>query len=177
MHKGSFVKMEAFVKKFLNKTENLHIIDLGSQDVNGSYKSLFSNKKWTYTGVDMSPGKNVDIVLNDVYNWQELRSNSFDVFISGQTFEHIEFFWLVMLEIRRILKEGGLCCIIAPSTGPEHKYPVDCWRFYADGFRALAKYAQLEILSVYTQWEDVGYEDGSDIWHDSVLICKKNIIG
>ena len=30
----------------------------------------------------------------------------------------------------------------APSRGPEHRYPNDCWRFYPDGYRALAKYAR-----------------------------------
>jgi hypothetical protein len=71
-----------------------------------------------------------------------------------------------MLEIARILKEDGMCCIIAPSAGIEHKYPQDCWRYYPDGFRVLAKYAGLEILDVYTQWDN-------DVWKDSVLICKK----
>ena len=76
--------------------------------------------------MDMTPGKNVDIVLPSPYRWRGIESNSVDVLISGQAFEHIEFFWITMLEIARVLKPGGLCCIIAPSGGAEHKYPVDC---------------------------------------------------
>ena len=94
--------------------------------------------------MDLSEGENVDLVLSDPYSWSEIRSSSVDVFVSGQAFEHIEFFWQTMLEIARALKPGGLCCIIAPSGGPEHKYPLDCWRFYPDGFRALARYAGLD---------------------------------
>jgi SAM-dependent methyltransferase len=122
----------------------------------------------------MVEGKNVDVVLKNPYVWKEMATGSVDVFVSGQAFEHIEYFWVTMLEISRVLKPGALCCIIAPSGGYEHRYPVDCWRFYPDGFSSLARFAQLDVLDVYTQWEPKGYEvDDSDNWQDSVLICKK----
>lgn len=175
MHIGSLDKMKKFVDKYLKdyQDKNLKILDVGSQDVNGSYKQFFNSPKWNYTGLDMVPGNNVDVVLKDVYNWTEIKSNSYDVIVTGQVFEHVEYIWVTILEIARTLKEGGLCCIIAPSNGSEHRYPVDCWRYYPDGFRALAKYAGLNVLEVYTQWQNVGYPDGSDIWKDSVLICQK----
>lgn len=175
MHKSSIIKMDNFANKYLDKNKCLRILDLGSQDVNGTYKSIFNNDQWIYVGCDMVSGNNVDIVLKDIYDWKEIESNSFDVVITGQVFEHVEYFWITIIEIERILKEEGVCCIIAPSNGMEHLYPVDCWRFFPDGFRALAKYASLEILEVYTQWEDLGYKDGSDQWKDSVLICKKPV--
>lgn len=175
MHLSSYCKMKKFRQKYLADKENkkLVILDIGSQDINGSYKDIFNSPEWKYRGVDMCKGKNVDIVLSDIYNWKEIRSRSVDVVISGQAFEHIEYIWLTMSEIYRVLKHDGLCCIIAPSNGREHKYPIDCWRIYPDGFRALAKYAKLEPIEVYTQWGQEGYEDGSDMWHDSVLIAKK----
>lgn len=175
MHKSSIDKMKSFRKQYLSGKEDceLKILDLGSTDIGGSYRTIFDEEKWGYTGIDLLPGKNVDIVLSDPYNWLEIESSSSDVFISGQTFEHIEYFWQTMLEIARVLKPGGLCCIIAPSGGPEHRYPVDCWRFYPDGFKALARYARLEVLEVRTQWEDEGHSDGSDIWADTMLVARK----
>ncbi len=175
MHLSSIDKMKLFRKNYLSGKENirLKIIDLGSTEIGGTYKSIFDEEKWEYTGLDMMPGKNVDIVLSDPYNWLEIESDSADVFISGQTFEHIEYFWKTMLEIVRVMKSGALCCIIAPSSGPEHKYPADCWRFYPDGFKALARYAKLEVLEANTQWNPAGYTDGSDMWADTVLVAKK----
>jgi len=178
MHKSSLDKMEKFVNTYLDKNKKLKILDIGSQDVSeegyyGSYKHLFDSELWEYTGVDLCAGKNVDVVLKDVYRWSEFNSNSFDVIISGQAIEHIEFFWVTMYEVSRALKFEGICCIIGPSGGYEHRYPIDCWRFYPDGFKALIKYAKLEPVEVYTQWETLGYNDGSDDWHDSVLIAKK----
>jgi len=175
MHLSSIDKMKFFRDKYLSGQEGafLKILDLGSMEIGGSYRSIFDEEKWEYTGMDLMPGKNVDIVLSDPYNWLEIKSNSVDVFISGQTFEHIEYFWRTMSEITRVLKPGALCCLIAPSGGPEHRYPVDCWRFYPDGFKALARYAGLEVLEVGTQWESKGYSDGSDGWADTMLVAGK----
>jgi len=175
MHLSSIDKMKVFRDKYLSGKEDskLRILDLGSMEIGGSYRSIFDEDKWEYTGMDLLPGKNVDIVLSDPYNWLEIESNSVDVFISGQTFEHIEYFWKTMLEIARVLRPGALCCIIAPSGGPEHRYPVDCWRFYPDGFKALSCYAGLEVLEVGTQWEPKGYSDGSDMWADTMLVAGK----
>jgi hypothetical protein len=152
--------------------EPLRILDIGSLDVNGSYRELFSVSPWVYTGLDMGAGKNVDVVVHTPYVWREVASASADVVISGQAFEHIEYFWITMLEIARVLKVGGICCILAPSSGPEHRYPVDCWRFYPDGLTALAAFARLEMIEAVTQWENVGDAE-SDLWHDSMLVCRK----
>jgi SAM-dependent methyltransferase len=112
-------------------------------------------------------------MLKDIYNWKNIKSQQYDIVISGQVFEHVEYMWVTILEIARVLKDDGICCIIAPSSGNEHKYPVDCWRFYPDGFRALTKYAGLNKLEVYTQWNKELYPEFNPVWKDSVLICKK----
>lgn len=178
MHLSSLDNMKKFVADHLDskKNESLVVFDLGSQAIGGSYRSLFECENWNYIGVDVCSGSNVDLILDDPYRWGEIKSNTVDVLVSGQTFEHIEYFWLTMQEISRVLKPEGLCCIIAPSGGPEHRYPVDCWRFYPDGLRALARYVGLEVLSARTQWESRGYPDDSDTWADSVLIARKSEI-
>jgi len=177
MHQSSLDKMLSFRKRHLDHRKNdpLVILDLGSLDVNGSYREYFEVfSSWAYQGMDTQSGKNVDIVLKDCYRWREIPSNGADVLISGQAFEHIEFFWITMLEIARVLKAGGLCSIIAPSGGFEHRYPVDCWRFYPDGFSALARFARLNVLEVSTQREpDEKYTDESNQWQDTMLVCQK----
>jgi hypothetical protein len=177
MHQSSLDKMVAFRKKYLagKKNHPLLILDLGSMDVNGSYRECFGDSRWTYRGIDLAAGANVDIVLEDPYHWREIRSSTADVVVSGQAFEHIEFFWLTMLEIARVLKPEGLCCLIAPSGGPEHRYPVDCWRFYPDGFTALARFASLDVLEVFSQNGISGYADESDLWRDTVMVCRKTV--
>lgn len=176
MHQSSYDKMAEFCRDHLGALKNrpLTIVDLGSCDYNGSYRALFDRAPWRYIGADLKAGENVDLVLRDPYHWRELKSESVDVLVSGQTFEHTEFFWETSLEIARVLKPGGLCCIIAPASGPEHRFPLDCWRIFADGFRAIARYAGLEVLYARTQWEELPqYDSESNKWHESILIARK----
>lgn len=169
-------KMIGFRDKYLAAlTESaLVIYDLGSRAVSGgSYRPVFEHSPWIYKGIDLEPGENVDVILSRPYAWKELPAESADVLVSGQALEHIEYFWLTMLEVWRVLKPGGLCCIIAPSGGPEHRYPVDCWRFFPDGLEALSRYAGFETEQIYKQQGSTGHSDGSDLWQDSFLVCRK----
>jgi SAM-dependent methyltransferase len=174
MHLSSLLNMERFRDQYLADrfTQPLNILDLGSTEMGACYKPIFNKPSWIYVGVDLSPGPNVDVVLKRPYDWREIPSASVDVLISGQVLEHVEYFWITALEVSRVLKPGGLACIIAPSSGPEHRYPVDCWRFYPDGMCAFAKFARLHALEVRTDWNG-SVDPGSDFWHDSVLIVRK----
>ena len=87
--------MSAFRRDYLEarRAEPLVVLDLGSQDINGSYRPLFAVPPWKYVGVDLAAGPNVDVVLADPYDWREIDPESADVIVAGQTFEHTEFFW------------------------------------------------------------------------------------
>jgi len=171
MHDSSHEKMSAFVDICLDahRDDALDILDFGSQVVDSqgqSYRPLFDAPAWQYKGLDIEEGHNVDIVVADAYNWAEVPSDSVDIVISGQALEHVKFFWASTFEIVRVLRPGGLAVIIAPSGGFEHRYPVDCWRFYRDGFVALNEYIGGELVDAFTDW-------GNLDWEDSILILRK----
>ena len=138
--------MRSFVGTLPDK--ELLILDIGSQIVSRqseSYRPLFTNSKWKYTGADITQGNNVDIVLEQQYKWQ-FEDNVFDVIISGQTIEHVEYPWEWFKEMARILKPGGICCIIAPAVFKTHRFPIDTYRYYPDGMKALAKWSGLKVI-------------------------------
>lgn len=170
MHKSSFQSMEKFKNNYLNTEDSLNILDIGSYDASDTsynYGRFLREDNWKYRGMDIQEGPNVDIVVSDIYNWIEIEDSSFDVVISGQAFEHMEFFWKAIKEIERILKPGGLCCIIAPSGGPKHgDADTDCYRFYEDGMSALAKYVDFEVIHVSTNAD-------AKPWCDTCLVAKK----
>ena len=165
MHESSFAHMRRLILR-LDRNASLRILDIGSYDVNGSYRTLLDAPNWTYTGVDLEAGPGVDVVLKSPYHLP-FASGSIDLVVSGQAFEHVEFFWMTWLEMMRVLKPGGMVFLIAPSRGPEHRYPQDCWRFYPDGFRALAKFGNCELIEVSTDWEPHP-DPGSAEWGDTV---------
>lgn len=166
--------MQWFIDNYLDKKPR-RVLDIGSCDANATYKNLFPQAGLEYVGLDMADGPNVNFVPPNPYIWHELSDNSFDVVINGQAFEHIEFFWLTMLEMARVLRVGGMICLIAPRGFNRHRFPVDCWRFDADGLVALARWSNLEILHCST---DMGPENCGSEWHidqseDSFLIASK----
>ena len=171
MHETSYETMRTFVRVHLDVARGhpLEVLDFGSQMVDGqplSYPNLFDDPAWHYRGLDIVAGLNVDVVVDDAYDWRDIPDDSVDLVISGQALEHVEFFWASVFEIVRVLKPGGLTAIIAPSGGFEHRYPVDCWRFYPDGFLALARYVECEVVDVFTDWQH-------GEWDDSILVMRK----
>lgn len=159
MHAESIQEMKEFADKYVGA--NAKVLDVGSLDINGSYRGLFGKG---YVGLDIVPGPNVDLCVDDPYGWP-LEIKSFDVVISGQAFEHIEFPEKTMLEISRVLKPGGYCCIIAPSAGPKHDYPKDYRRFDVKSLRQLAKDGSLKVISAVV--------NETPVWNDAVLIGQK----
>lgn len=171
MHCSSLKAMFDFLKSYVKPGDM--ILDVGSRVCeNGkvNYGRLLSDNV-TYTGLDIEPGKNVDIVVADQCKWDEIESDSFDVVISGQAFEHIEFFWVTFKEMARVLKPDGYMCIIAPKLQKEHKFPVDCWRFLPDGMRALAKWAGIKCISASAR--SFSYNEKPNDTYDCVGVFQK----
>lgn len=179
MHKASYLRMEYLIgyyePYFTKEQEKIKVLDVGSYDVNGSYRSILPEQKYVYTGLDMCAGPNVDYVPEDIYHWKEMEDDQFDLVISGQAFEHMEYPWLSIREIARVLKPSGFCIITAPSSAPEHKYPTDCYRYFADGLTALAKWADLKPLHVSVA--GVPQIQGTEEWisedNDAYLVAQK----
>lgn len=96
---------------FINTT----VLDIGSLDINGSNKYLFELAD--YTGVDVAPGKNVDVVTpGHLYDKPD---NTFDLIISTECFEHDMFYELTMQNAVRLLKSGGLFLFTCAAPGRE----------------------------------------------------------
>jgi cephalosporin hydroxylase/SAM-dependent methyltransferase len=96
---------------------NKRVLDCGSLDINGSNRDLFSDSE--YTGVDIGPGRNVDLVCRT--HELTLPEQSFDVIVSTECFEHDRHYAESLQKICKLLKPGGLLFFSCASTGrPEH---------------------------------------------------------
>lgn len=175
MHKSSLLRMQWFIQNYAEKDKRIKVLDVGSYNVNGCYRELFDEVNCDYQGLDMEAGPNVDIVPKSSYVWDEIKDEAYDIVVSGQAFEHIEFFWITLEEIVRVTRKGGLICLIAPNGFEEHRYPVDCWRFFTDGMVALARYFKLEVIHAHTNSApDLEKEEWfSKNEADSMIVAKK----
>lgn len=181
MHVSSQLKFEAFLTQYLTDeaARGSSVLDIGSAAYIGhtTYRTSAEKRGLRYVGLDMQAGHNVDIVSANPVVYAEVPTESHDLIVSGQTFEHNPFFWVSFCEMARILKPGGRMLVIAPSAGEVHRYPFDCWRYYPDSWMALCAIAGLELEEVmFEPDEHVGKVNGS-WWRDSCVIARKPVFG
>jgi SAM-dependent methyltransferase len=170
MHDTAMQNATYFLDEYGDKfTEGDIVLDFGSYSVNGNLRGIFE-PKFKYIGIDQAAGPNVDVVCS---NRSTPFSNEYaSIVVSTSCFEHDECFWMTFLEMCRVLKKGGVIYINAPSSGPYHAHPVDCWRFYKDSWKALENWAK---ENGYTMKLKDSYIDERPVcdWHDSVGIFVK----
>lgn len=120
------------------------VLEVGSLDVNGSVRSLFTAST-RYVGVDFREGTGVDIVMNG----HELKFTDveFDVVVSTEMIEHDDEFWRSIQEMGRVLKPGGFLLITSRGNGfGQHGFPEDYWRFMPSSFPKLLRLAGCEVI-------------------------------
>lgn len=86
------------------------VLEVGSYDVNGSCRPLFSGA--IYVGVDRIPGPGVDVVTDiaDLHATEQ-----FDVAVSTETLEHMPAPVALLLAAHRALRPGGLLVLTAAA--------------------------------------------------------------
>jgi len=94
------------------------IVEIGSLDINGTVRGFFEEPA-EYIGVDLGPGRGVDVVCEGQdYNGA---MDSFDVAISVECFEHNPYWKETFINMFRMVKSGGLIVMTCATTGrPEH---------------------------------------------------------
>jgi 2-polyprenyl-3-methyl-5-hydroxy-6-metoxy-1,4-benzoquinol methylase len=155
MHASSSVLLESFIAKQKHHA-GLTVADVGCYDEALTYKEIVERYGHHYIGIDCRAGKNVDFVTDTDFEWKNVPKETFDIVITGQTLEHIAQPWVWICRLASLLKPGGLVWICAPNTWEFHEVPIDCWRVWPDGMKALLKWGGFEVV-------EVGKE-GADTW-------------
>ncbi len=181
MHESSFVKAEIFVREYAPPQPDgraLKVLEIGSKSYHtqDTYRLLFPSPRFAYTGLDLEAGANVDLVPTNPFVWTEIATSTYDLCVSGQTFEHNPYFWITFAEIARVLVPGGLALIVAPGGGAVHRYPFDCWRFYPDSWASLATATGMELVETYFETDRYAAAVKGGHWRDSAAIVRKPVI-
>ncbi len=155
MHELSFETMCRLLNAHVPSQSN--ILDIGATHGIWNYSKAVENHGSRYFCMDMAVG--ADYKPSDIYNWGEEVPFGWDCIISGQCLEHDKFFWITLKQIADRVKNGGFVIIIVPSCGPEHRYPVDCYRFYQDCGPVFAEIMGVEFIAhewhQCTDWGDL----------------------
>lgn len=108
------------------------------------YKGLIVPHVSKYTAFDMIPGEHIDVVGDALK--PPFPDAHFDTVISTQVLEHVQKPWVMVGEIGRILKPGGICIMTAPFMVPYHADPYDFFRYTKEGLASLFTNEGFEIL-------------------------------
>lgn len=168
-------------KKFPEYFEGVTVLDVGSLDINGSNKYLFSGNI-IYLGLDLAPGDNVDITgsAHDL----ALPPETFDTIISTECLEHDRYWQLTLKNAVRMLRPGGMLLTTCATTGRlEHgtrrTTPQDAPLLsqvdsdWSDYYRNLAEEDFREVLDIPSnfQFAEFTVEDAT---HDLYFVGIKS---
>lgn len=102
--------------KFPEKFKNVSVIDIGSLDINGNNRYLFTNP--IYTGIDLAPGNNVDVISK---GHEYKPGHKVDFVISTECLEHDKMWKETLKNCIDLLHSGGMLLVTCATTGrPEH---------------------------------------------------------
>lgn len=164
------LKIGGLVMRTYCPSEDVSILDVGAQDMNGSLRS-FAPKGAEYIGLDYEAGKGVDVVIEPGQPWP-VDDDRFDLVLATSVLEHDPAFWMTFEAMCRKAKPGGHIYISAPSNGIVHRCPQDYWRFYPDSGLALKAWAAQQGLDV-TLVESFMAEREADMWNDFCAVFRR----
>lgn len=171
MHESALLSGHSFLDAYLKA--GLVVLDVGGMNVNGSLRQYYESKGIHYISVDQEAHSSVDVVCRSGEPLP-FEDNTIDAVVSTSCFEHDPLFWMTFREMCRVVKNHGFIYINAPSAGPYHGYPGDCWRFYQDAAGALVKWSGMEINNTrYTMRVVEAFHNKTASWFDYVAVFQK----
>jgi SAM-dependent methyltransferase len=141
MHANSQLLFKKYAVPFFRANQT--VLEIGPDAIPSSYRDSIREPDLHWETLEIrradrpTPAHEVNYVAEQEYLFP-LRDNTFDVVLSGQVIEHVRKIWTWYRELARVCRPGGLVITICPVT-PYHEYPVDCWRIYPEGMKALSE--------------------------------------
>lgn len=150
MHTNSKLLFQKYVVPHLRPGQR--VLEIGPDTSPSNYRKLVDLPGLTWDTVDFPRDFATTYTLAEEYHFP-IPDGGYDIVLSGQVIEHVRKVWVWMREVARVCKPGGLVVTINPVSWPYHEAPIDAWRIYPEGMRALYDDAGLEVLS--SVWESL----------------------
>lgn len=137
------------LNKFIEKSarnlsgQNIKVLEIGAQG-RSDVSEYFSNS--TIETLDIVNDHN-PTYLGDITKFNDhIPDSSFDIICCLEVLEHTLNPFSAVVELRRLLKDGGYLLASAPLNWRIHGPIPDCWRFTEFGWRVLLK--DFEIIEI-----------------------------
>lgn len=149
----------AYVKEFVksHKLEGKKMISVGCGDTDYGFNGLIN-----FDELDWTKHKNMRNFVQGNAEKMPFEDETFDAVLLVDMLEHSKHPHLIMKEVSRVLKKGGLLCTINTFLFQMHGNEIkgleyaDYWRFTSQGIKLLCNEAGLKVI------ENVYYESGPE---------------
>lgn len=149
MHKNSTALFQRYAASFF--TPGARVLEIGPDRHPSTYRALLRGEFAAWDTLDAFPRTDVPLTyLADSEYSFPVPDDAYDIVFSAQVIEHVRKIWRWMPELARVCRPGGLVITINPVSWHYHESPVDCWRIYPEGMRALSDDAGLDV--VLSEW-------------------------
>lgn len=155
MHDNSVLLFRKYVVPFV--TAWAHVLEIGPDSDPSTYRQVVSVPV-TWSTADLASQVDAhgdrlwgvgdaSALTYTMHSEYEIPApdETFDVVLSGNVIEHVRRPWIWMRELARVCRPGGVIATITPVSWPYHEAPIDCWRIYPEGMRALCEDAGLTV--------------------------------
>jgi SAM-dependent methyltransferase len=125
--------------------DGMRVLEIGPDAVPSSYQAIVGKTGITWHTIDMFDSPNLTYRNSGEYSFP-IETGSYDLVLSAQVIEHVRKIWNWMGEVSRVCKPGGTIITINPVSFRYHEAPIDCWRIYPEGMKALYDDAGVDTL-------------------------------
>jgi len=148
------------------------ILEVGSKNYGSTTTIRQEHPDLEYTGIDLSAGDNVDLVMDLESESHKLPQSHYGLIICCSVLEHTKRPWVMAEKLTNLLKPGGQIFMSVPWVWRYHMYPDDYWRFSPTSLQLLfpdLSWSKV-IYSTNTPQEFVEFVPGSGATDDSVRL-------
>jgi SAM-dependent methyltransferase len=125
-------------------TRNARVLEIGPDGFPSNYRKMVPIDEITWDTLDVNDSPRLTYPKSKLYNFP-IADNTYDIVFSGQVIEHVDKIWRWFPELARVTKPGGLVITINPVSWPYHEAPIDCWRIFPAGMKALCEDSGLTV--------------------------------
>lgn len=112
MHRKALSYVTGQVERLRLNQHELRALEIGSRNINGSVRMLFTNTH--YCGIDLNAGRGVDIVSDAVC--APFPNETFDIVVCCEVLEHSPVPDMIIASAHRLLREDGILILIRALT-------------------------------------------------------------
>ena len=130
-----------------------HLLDVGCGQMPYKKFLLDNNYIHQYTGLDIEAAIVYDAKIKPDFTWDGIRmpfeDNSFDTLMATEVLEHCPDAHLIINEMKRVIKPGGLIFFTIPFLWNLHEVPYDEYRYTPFSLQRIFKECGMNEIELF----------------------------